>query len=264
MSGFASALTELRRPFTPGAVKWKIQTNPRPEQNKKAMIVAHIDARLVAARLNMVAPEWSDEFEEGLHGSVLCRLTVCGHTRTDVGWDEARDGEGNVTDAGIKGLYSDAFKRAAVQFGVGAFLYSLPRQYAAAADLKQIGRSWYLTPALEKRLRDGYSRWLHDVGERDFGKPLDHGSVASEAADESATPEPNGSPKLSPEQAQREEKPLPKLTPEQTTRLMERVKRADLAGQPLSMKLRSLGAEKLSDLTVEQGRQVHAWAGGQD
>jgi hypothetical protein len=196
VSDLAAVLADLRRPFKPEAIKWKIQTNPKPEQNKKAMIVAHIDARLVAARLNTVAPDWSDSFNDGLHGSVICRLTVCGHTRCDVGWAEVADSNGLITDAGIKGIYSDAFKRAAVQFGVGAFLYSLPRQYAAADQLKHLGRSWYLTPALENKLRGSYAKWLKDTGIKDFGEPFDHGSVASDASDDAETPAPADAGKL--------------------------------------------------------------------
>jgi hypothetical protein len=104
------------------------------------------------------------------------------------------DSNGVITDAGIKSIYSDAFKRAAVQFGVGAFLYSLPRQYAAADQLKQLGRSWYLTPALENTLRGSYAKWLKDTGIKDFGEPLDHGSVASDATDDVETPAPAAPP----------------------------------------------------------------------
>ena len=190
MSDLAAVLADLRRPFKE-AIKWKIQTNPKPEQNKKAMIAVYIDARLVAARLNTVAPDWSNSFNDGLHGSVICRLTVGGHTRCDVGWAEVADSDGQITAAGIKGLYSDAFKRAAVQFGVGAFLYSFPRQYAAADQLKQLGRGWYLTPALETKLRGSFAKWLKDTGIKDFGEPFDHGSVASDATDDLPTGSPD-------------------------------------------------------------------------
>ncbi len=244
----AAVLADLRRPFKPEAIKWKIQTNPKPEQGKKAMIVAHIDARLVAARLNTVAPDWSNSFNEGLHGSVICRLTVCGHTRCDVGWAEVADSNGVITDAGIKGIYSDAFKRAAVQFGVGAFLYSLPRQYAAADQLKHLGRSWYLTPALENKLRGSYADWLKATGIKDFGEPLDHGSVASDATDDLPTGSPDSPPQRDAASAHGAEGHLPNRPPlgitlDQVRALRKAVYEASPSREELRLLLTAVGVE---------------------
>lgn len=130
---------ELRRPVTPGDLRFKIQSRTE----KKVEVVAYIDARTVSARLNLLAPgQWHEEVAplspSSLHilrhdgqevpalagrgGRLVrvtslwyrCRLTVCGVCHEDVG-------EGDDP----KAAYSDAIKRAAVKFGVGEFLYSL-------------------------------------------------------------------------------------------------------------------------------------------
>ena len=67
-----------------------------------------------------------------------CRLTVCGVTRSDVGTVEPGSKAGSDT----KDLYSDALKRAAVQFGVGAFLYRFPQ---VQARVEKSGANWYIT-----------------------------------------------------------------------------------------------------------------------
>jgi hypothetical protein len=168
------AITHLRRPFTPEAVKFKIQTNPKSDQGK-AMVVTFIDARLVSERLNAVCPHlWSTEFEQ-ITGGMLCKLTIDGQTRADAG-----HAENTSTDIGLKSLYSDAFKRAAVHFGVGASLYTLPRVYVPASALKKIDRQgktplWFLPQSAEASLRGGYATWLDGAGKRLFGPPLDHG-----------------------------------------------------------------------------------------
>lgn len=124
----------LRAPFGADAVKWKIENNPKPNKTK-ALVVAYIDARDVGERLDMVVSgDWSDDYavpQRGGQDVLECRLTVCGVTRVDVG-----------QSGSAKDLYSDAFKRAAVKFGIGAFLYRLPIVYAEA---EQFGQTWLLT-----------------------------------------------------------------------------------------------------------------------
>lgn len=85
----------------------------------------YVTARTVMNRLdNVVGPEnWWDEYVPGEH-SVLCRLTLRlpdGQvlTKADAGGFPGCEDTGDDE----KGGYSDAFKRAAVKFGVGRYLY---------------------------------------------------------------------------------------------------------------------------------------------
>ncbi len=196
MSDLKAAIPELRRPFTPQAVQLKIQTNPKQRQDGswgKALIVTFMDSRMCAERLNSVVPgEWSDEYEPmfatgGGAAGVVCRLTVCGATRSDVGFEQDI-----ATDMGLKGLYSDAFKRAAVKFGIGAYLYALPKMYVDKADLNQRGKSWYLSDQAERKLRQQYAQHIARAEFIDrFGTPVDHGDAEdSQAQAVDAAPEP--------------------------------------------------------------------------
>ncbi len=142
------AVPLLRRPFTPEAVKWRIMSGN--------LIAGYIDARLAIERLNLVCPnDWQDEFSPIMGGALMCRLTVCGQTRHDVG-----DG------ADPKTLFSDAFKRAAVKFGVGVSLYAQPTRRATEGKI---------TAAVDEKLRAHYTEWLKTTGIPAFGEPLDHG-----------------------------------------------------------------------------------------
>lgn len=176
VDSLAAALPELRRPFTVAAVNWKIQTNPKPQRSgngmTKALIVGFMDARMCAERLNaVVGADWSDDFGARDGSSVTCRLTVFGATRVDVGFTND-----HTSDMGMKAMYSDAFKRACVKFGIGAYLYAMPRMFVDASQLKQAGTNWYLTRDSENYLASQYTRWLD---RRDtvaqFGAPRDHG-----------------------------------------------------------------------------------------
>ncbi len=137
-------LEQLRKPFPASKISFKVQTKPSEKGN--ALVVAYLDARDVMERLDEVAgPDWSDRYEriEGGQG-LMCYLTIGGVTRADVG-DDTNENEP------AKSAVSDAFKRAAVKFGVGRFLYDLPRMWA---QVKPAGKTFVLADGeLEKLQR---------------------------------------------------------------------------------------------------------------
>lgn len=98
--------------------KWKVQS----ARNWGCECVAYIDARQVMDLLDeVVGPEnWQDHYRE-VAGKVYCDLSIQVEnewiTKSDCGTESNFERE--------KGQASDAFKRAAVKWGVGRFLYSL-------------------------------------------------------------------------------------------------------------------------------------------
>jgi hypothetical protein len=106
----------LAAPFAAGEVKVRTQAGRQ---------MSYVTARTVMNRLDtVVGPEnWADEYES-LTNSVVGRLTITlpdGRTVTKV---DAGGGAG-MADEGDddKSAFSDAFKRVAVKFGVGRYLY---------------------------------------------------------------------------------------------------------------------------------------------
>ena len=178
VDSFKDAYPFLRRPFTPAAVRFKVQATWKGG----ALIVAYIDARLAAGRLNHVIPhKWASSFEYDPKGDLICHLTVDGITRSDIG--EGYEG---------KGLWSDALKRAAVHFGVGESLYVLPKMTLNEGQLlkgKEFkGKTTYvLTPMGVTHCREVYEHWLESTGKQAFGEPLDHGDVLYEEVEEPVT-----------------------------------------------------------------------------
>lgn len=163
---------ELRRPFTPAAVRFKIQGT----FEGGAICIAYIDARLVAGRLNAVCPgDWFpvkyEPFPSGR--GLICHLSVGGVVRADYGVSDYEN---------AKGDYSDALKRAAVHFGVGESLYTVPEMILREGKhLKKNRKGKYvLTDQGKGELRNRYRLWLESAGVTAFGKPLDHGDVEPE------------------------------------------------------------------------------------
>ena len=117
-------MKRLSEPFAPDLVSWKPQAVS--QDGTRALAVAYVDVRDYQERLNaVVGADWSDDYEVIHNGAViLCRLTVAGVTRADIG--ESDPDEQNVATSAI----AQAFKRACVKFGLGAYLYRLPKTWA--------------------------------------------------------------------------------------------------------------------------------------
>lgn len=175
-------IKELRRPFHPNQVEYKIQTVGA----KAALCVAYVDARHVQERLNAVCGGlWNNAFREVIVNNELkaveCAITVFVSTDDPIGIRHADVGSfDNVNEEhhGLKAVYSDAFKRAAVHFGVAVSLYSHPQSFIVL-DKKDLlrwnraGKVVGITDAGEKVLRLEYTKWLKDEGVKVFGKPYE-------------------------------------------------------------------------------------------
>jgi hypothetical protein len=113
----------LAQPFAANAIQWK--PGATNKDKTRGLALAYVDLRHYIDRLNEVAgPDWSDDYEVQDGGKVVvCRLTIAGVTRSDVG--EAPQGDENTATTAL----AQAFKRACVKFGLGAYLYRLPRQW---------------------------------------------------------------------------------------------------------------------------------------
>jgi hypothetical protein len=136
-STIEEATAALRAPFPPGVEQYRVGPTWEQGGERWTRPLAYIDARAVFARLDeAVGPgNWHTELERLGPGVYLCRLTLFGCVRCDVG--QAGDNEGEKEKSGV----SDAIKRAAVQYGLGAYLYD---QELPPVKLEQRGREWVL------------------------------------------------------------------------------------------------------------------------
>ena len=123
----SEVMEALGAPFPTSAIGWK--PGATTKDKTKALGLAYVDPRYYMDRLNEVAgAEWTDHYGILVEGSkvvVTCHLQIFGVTRTDVGEDVASNANG-VTSAAAQ-----AFKRACVKFGLGAYLYRMPQTWAS-------------------------------------------------------------------------------------------------------------------------------------
>lgn len=118
-------MEKLSQPFDSGLIQWKPQVTNK--EKTKGLAVAYVDVRAYQDRLNeLVEGDWSDNLELLNGGTIaISRLTIYGVTRVDVG-EASKEDQNTVTSA-----VAQAFKRACVKFGLGAYLYKLPKAWVA-------------------------------------------------------------------------------------------------------------------------------------
>jgi len=111
---------ELYKPFPLDRVKFRVGATTKKKD--KCIPLAYVDARDVIQRLNNVfGASWeSSQTDRG-----GCSLTLPFSTISSTRVDDA----GETKVEAEKGKYSGAFKRAAVHFGVGLYLYYFPNVY---------------------------------------------------------------------------------------------------------------------------------------
>ena len=112
----------LKRPFAINKLRW------RKGGGSKELV--YITARDVMDRLDEVCgvDGWQSNFDY-IGDRMICKLSIRFYHKTEevskwaVSWITKSDGADDSNIEGAKGGISDALKRAAVQFGIGRYLY---------------------------------------------------------------------------------------------------------------------------------------------
>ena len=111
--------------------QWRVQSYSKNKASGQC--VAYIDARDVMKLLDEVvgADKWQDDYKI-VGGMLVAGIGI----NTESGWVWKWDTGSESNMEAEKGHMSDAFKRAAVKWGVGRFLYDYPIQYVPANEVK--------------------------------------------------------------------------------------------------------------------------------
>jgi hypothetical protein len=134
---------ELSAPLPPSAIQWRQQGRPVSRDGRHlARFVAYIDSQFVQERLDSIVPgEWDSHLDQlpnvvSMDGeedqepyAFKCRLQILGVIREDVG-----------TGRDYKTAATDAFKRAAVRFGIGRELYAMQPHFVQMDGDGKYGR----------------------------------------------------------------------------------------------------------------------------
>lgn len=120
-------LKKLAEPFPPSLISWRVGPVDNRDNPTKGIALAYVDARDVQDRLNAVCgTNWQSRYPHAAQKTV-CEIGV----KVDNEWIWRADGAGDTDMEAEKGSLSDAFKRAAVKWGVGRYLYDVNSPWVA-------------------------------------------------------------------------------------------------------------------------------------
>ena len=128
---------------------WRVQSFSK--NKPMAQCIAYIDSRDVQNLLDEVVGQenWQDKYYEQ-KGMLFCSIGI--RVGDDWVWKSDTGSESNMEAE--KGHSSDAFKRAAVKWGIGRFLYDLPIHLVKANEIKTNGNFPYCVDDSGKRIWD--------------------------------------------------------------------------------------------------------------
>jgi hypothetical protein len=146
----------LRRPFHPDQIKTRmLESRGGDKDQAMGVPLLYIQRQDVEDRLDDVAGPggWGRNYDA--HGDrVVCNLGIqCSFEGSEgdlyTEWVWKADGAGATDIEGDKGIYTDAFKRAAAAWGVGRYLYDMKIE---KLPCKKYGRSLYPTRESEEKI----------------------------------------------------------------------------------------------------------------
>lgn len=154
-------LKQLKDPFKPEIVKFR---------QGGGGLLGYIDARDVMKRLDDVlgVENWRDEYKE-VNGGIICTLHI--RNGQDGEWIGKSNGANYTKIEPVKGGISGALKRAAVEWGVGRYLYYLDaKKYGTNPDswpayfLPGSVENWWEVAELADELEVGMDEELYADG----------------------------------------------------------------------------------------------------
>ncbi len=124
-----SITKKLKEPFEASLIHWRVGATS--QDKKTGIALAYINARDVMKRFDDVC---GDNWQVDYPFKGCCRIGL----KINDEWLWRSNGAGETDIEGEKGVYSDSFKRAAVLWGVGRYLYYLENNWV---PIKPQGRS---------------------------------------------------------------------------------------------------------------------------
>ena len=154
---YEEIMAAFAAPFSAGDVDWRITSTTK--EKDRGLAVPYVKSRAIQTRLDeVVGPyNWRTNYTPwhsvGQTASQLCGLAVYCEERKE--WIQKCDGAENTDYEPVKGGISDSFKRAAVVWGIGRYLYGIDGIWV---DIEQKGKSYVIPNRELKRLAETYQK----------------------------------------------------------------------------------------------------------
>lgn len=168
---------KLAEPFKESDIEWRVQSCRNTDKGPWARVLAYVTNRAIQNRLDEVCTPagWQNEYRPAPCGGVMCGISIL----CDGQWITKWDGADNTDIEQVKGGLSDSMKRAAVQWGIGRYLYNLDADYAVISDK---GKYYHDDKKQNIRFRWNPPKlpaWALPKGENQNSPPVAHNTPSS-------------------------------------------------------------------------------------
>lgn len=252
-------MSKLKEPFPADEIDWRVQRSMKTARGDKAIVLAYLNARAVMDRLDDVvgANNWTDTYDRWGDNGVKCCLTV----RLGNKWITKEDGADDTDIEATKGGFSSSFKRAAVKFGIGRYLYKLKESWVDISDKKQTPNDEYINDK-----KTGITGYWTPPTLPDWALPAENAS--SRASVQRQNTLEDGEPDSAPEQEQKQKaKPASLGKPAAEPQKNAILKMVDLANDKgkeanLDKLLAEIGRSSIHEVTTDDAKQLIARLNG--
>jgi hypothetical protein len=124
-------LAKLQQPFPASDIEWRVQQAGESNGKIWAQVLCYVTNRAIQERLDEVFGVfgWKNSYDKAPDGGVLCGISVWDADKQE--WVPKYDGAENTAMEAVKGGLSGSMKRAAVQWGIGRYLYNLEATFVS-------------------------------------------------------------------------------------------------------------------------------------
>lgn len=136
---------KLREPFAAEDIEWRVQSAGVTNDKAWATVLAYVTNRAIQARLDAIvgAENWQNEYSKAPDDGVLCGIAIYDEEKDR--WITKYDGAENTKVEAVKGGLSSSMKRAAVQWGIGRYLYDVETVFVSMQKEKPANmKDWHM------------------------------------------------------------------------------------------------------------------------
>ena len=162
---------ELRQalvaPFSNGDIEWRVSATS--QDKSKGLAVPYVTNRAIQNRLDSTVgiDGWQNEFRPWKDGKAqLCGISIYFHEQKQ--WLTKWDGADDSDFESVKGGLSDSMKRAAVEWGVGRYLYGMTQIWV---KIVQRGKGFFIVDEEQPKLDKAHEDWVRKIQAKQSPQP---------------------------------------------------------------------------------------------
>lgn len=149
----------LSAPFSNGDIEWRVSATTTDKT--RGLAVPYVTNRAIQNRLDdtLGLDGWHNTFQPWKDGKAqLCGISI--YFIQQKQWLTKWDGADDSDFESVKGGLSDSMKRAAVEWGIGRYLYGMTQLWV---KIEQRGKGFFIVDEERPRLDQAHEAWIQSI-----------------------------------------------------------------------------------------------------